>query len=173
MSDETVLAIGAALLLVVLAGLMWRDRGRDRTRRRPRETAAPPPETCVVVDGSNVMHWGGEASELVLIRVIRAVEARGLTPIVIFDANVGWVLYDKFQGAFAMARRVNLPPRQVHVVDKGVVADAEILELARREGLKIVSNDRFRDWSVRYPLVKAKGRTLRGTWSDGTVRWAK
>lgn len=139
------------------------------TRKRPRDQK--PAGKRIVVDGSNVMFWGGDPSEKVLAAVLRDLVAKGLRPQVIFDANVGYKLRGHFMDASAMARICKVPARQIEVVDKGVGADEVILSYAKRHGLRVVSNDRYRDWTVRFPLVKQKGRMLRGTWKGGMVKW--
>ena len=78
LSDLALLGIGAmALLIVYLLRVIWGLRGRAKPARA---------QTIVIVDGSNVMHWGGDPSEAVLQRVIASLQDRGLTPYVIFDA---------------------------------------------------------------------------------------
>ena len=117
------------------------------------------------------MHWGGEPSEIVLVRVILAIIAKGYEPYVIFDANVGYKLSGKYLDDAPMAQLIGLPVKQVLVVETGVVADELILQVATERGLKIVSNDRFRDWKVTYPIVRKKGQILRGTANGGGVQW--
>lgn len=161
--EETIATITFAGLVAFAAWLLLRIL-----------TSGPPPtplKATVVVDGSNVMHWGGDASMMVLRRVVGALVQKDHTPIVLFDANVGWKLFDRYQDDAAMAAHLGLPSRQVFVVSKGEVADERILHLADELDLPVVSNDRFRDWSVHYPWVSDKGRTLRGEWAEGAVRW--
>jgi len=118
-----------------------------------------------------VMHWGGDPSIKVLNRVLQDIAAHGLTPVVYFDANVGYRLMDRFCDAKEMARLTKLREDQICVVDKGVVADGELLQCAADQGLRVVSNDRYRDWRLRYPFLKKKGRVVRGTYDAGAVRW--
>lgn len=70
-----------------------------------------------------------------------------------------------------MAKLIGLSPRQVLVVEKGVSADERILQVAKEQNLRIVSNDRFRDWTTRYPIVRKNGRMIRGDWVSGNVVW--
>ena len=173
LSDLALLGIGAgALVIVYLLRVMWGLRG-GKPRAQPKRRGRKPSKSniSVIVDGSNVMHWGGEPSEIVLVRVILAIIAKGYEPYVIFDANVGYKLRGKYLDDAPMARLIGLPVKQVLVVEKGVVADELILQVATERGLKIVSNDRFRDWSVTYPIVRKKGQILRGTANGGGVRW--
>ena len=163
LSDLTLLGFGAsALFIVYLLRVVWGRRGRAKPARA---------QTIVIVDGSNVMHWGGDPSEVVLKRVIASLQDRGLTPYVIFDANVGYVLRGRHLADASMARMVGLPDAQVFVVESGVTADERILQVASENGYRVVSNDRFRDWTVKYPLVGRKGRILRGAWKSGSVVW--
>ena len=156
--------IGLSLVYVVLA---------LRTRNQVQPEAATVPPNAIIVDGSNVMHWGGDPSLHVLTAVINRITDLDLTPIVVFDSSVGYRLMGRYLHGNAMATLIGLPAAHIYVVHKGVVADEVILDLAQDNGLKVVSNDRFRDWSVQFPLVKTKGRMMRGTWKGGNVVWAK
>ncbi len=149
-----------AVLLVLLVVLLLRRRDPDRM-----------PGNAILVDGSNVMHWGGDPSLKVLTRVVKKLEDEGLKPYICFDANVGYKLGDRFAGHDAMAAKLGLSPKQVFVVDKGVIADGVLLDLAAEHALSIVTNDRFRDWTVTHPWVKDHRRFRRGTWKQGSVVW--
>jgi rRNA-processing protein FCF1 len=117
----------------------------------------------VVVDGSNIMHWHeGEAEVQTIKDVMAHLEGQGYQAGLIFDANVGYKLYGKFQGNRALARKLGVSADQVVVVDKGQPADQLILDVARKLDAKIVSNDRFRDWLDDYPEVLEPGRLIRG-----------
>ena len=166
-SDANLLIAGLITLAIVYVFLVI------RTRRKAREDRDAVPPNAIIVDGSNVMHWGGDPSLQVLTGVINRITDLDLTPIVVFDASVGHRLVDRYMHGDAMAKLIGLPAAHVYVVHKGVVADEVILDLAQNHGLKVVSNDRFRDWSVQFPIVKTKGRMMRGTWKGGNVVWAK
>jgi hypothetical protein len=56
-------------------------------------------------------------------------------------------------------------------VDKGVIADSAILRFSALHGLRIVSNDQYRDWRVQFPHLGRKGAVLRGRFQDGAVVW--
>lgn len=142
-------------------------------RRKPRPPTDRIPRNAIVVDGSNVMHWGGDPSAKVLSRVLRALEAKGHTPIVFFDASVGYRLSDRYLHAEQLSKMIGIPATQVSVVDKGVVADQAILAFSADHGLRIVSNDQYRDWRVQFPHLDRKGAVLRGTFQDGAVVWRK
>ncbi|MDO7725416.1 MAG: hypothetical protein MUQ18_13870, partial [Loktanella sp.] len=77
LSDLALLGIGAgALVIVYLLRVMWGLRG-GKPRAQPKRRGRKPSKSniSVIVDGSNVMHWGGEPSEIVLARVILAIIA--------------------------------------------------------------------------------------------------
>jgi hypothetical protein len=154
------------LLPVALAAafLFWRGR-----RGKPAGLAA----NAIVVDGSNVMYWGGEPSALVLTRVLRALERRDLSPIVFFDANVGYKLGDHYMDDAEMASLAGLPQSSVFVVDKGVIADEIILNFASKHSLRVVSNDQYRDWRVAFPAISGRGKLVKGRWQQGTVIFDK
>ena len=120
-------------------------------------------EERVIIDGSNVMHWADGAPSLDPVRaVVAEVSRRGLTPGVIFDANVGYKIGDRYQDDQELARKLGLPEAQVLVVPKGTPADDYILRAARDLGATVVSNDRYRDWAALHPKVNDPGYLLRG-----------
>ena len=127
MSDLNLLLITALGIVALVAYL------RFQRPRSPTAPTKPPrkPAQYIVVDGSNVMHWGGEPSELVLTRVIARLKKSGLTPIVYFDANVGYKLGNRHANSQDMATRLMLAHHHVIVVPKGVVADEILLQTAR------------------------------------------
>jgi hypothetical protein len=143
-------------------------------RKKPHKASEPDaelPKNAIVVDGSNVMHWGGDPSAHTLDRVLRTLENKGFAPIVFFDANVGYVLDDSYYNEAKLASMIGTPAEHICVVSKGVVADEAILAFATDHGLRVVTNDQYRDWRVRFPLAGQRGKLLRGTWREGSVVW--
>jgi hypothetical protein len=146
---------------VVIVGLYWFKQRLVGLRR---------PQSYVVVDGSNVMHWKGKGPDLSAVQeVIKELKRRGHTPGVIFDANAGYKLLGRYSHDGEMARMLHLPPKQAMVVDKGAVADQWILAAARELGARIVTNDRFRDWAETHPEVVEPGFLIRGEFRNGKV----
>lgn len=164
LTDTALIVIGLLILLCIFAAL--RVITTLRQNAKPAKTVPP---NAIVVDGSNALHWGGDASRLVLRRVIEALKAKGFSPIVVFDANVGYKIGNRYLDDAPMARIIDVPVDQVRVVEKGQIADEIILQFASEKGLRVVSNDRFRDWSVEFPMVKQKGRLVKGRWQSGSV----
>ena len=142
-------------------------------RRRKDAEPAPEklPQNAIVVDGPNVMHWGDGPSSIMVSRVLISLQSKGYTPIVFFDANAGYVLGDRYYNEAKLASLINLPERHICVVNKGVVADEAILAFATDHGLRVVTNDRFRDWRVTYPHAAKKGVLIGGTWREGSIVW--
>ncbi|WP_177172668.1 hypothetical protein [Loktanella sp. DSM 29012] len=171
MTDAQVLTLFGLFLLGLLATLLVVRALRGARGAGDHDALPAGPEATVIVDGSNVMHWGGDPSLAVLLRVLDALRDLGHVPAVVFDANVGYKLFDRFHGHDAMARALEMPERLILVVDRGDVADTAILAVADEANLPVVSNDRFREWSVQYPWVKKKGRILRGAYDNGAVTW--
>lgn len=183
LSDLALLGIGAvALFVVYLLRVIWglrsgaltpKSTARKQRKNRPKRRRGGPSKAKirVVVDGSNVMFWGGDPSHLVLKHVIASLKSKGFSPYVIFDANVGYKLGDRYLDDAPMARLIGLPADQVLVVEKGVAADEWILKVATEQNVRVVSNDRFRDWKIRYPIVGKKNRIIRGAWKSGNVIW--
>lgn len=164
MITDLMLLLPAVIGLIVLVALR-----RRRAAPLPVKTAVP--RNAIVVDGSNVMHWGGAPSAQVLARVLRALEAKGYTPIVFFDASAGYRLSDRYMNEQHLAEVIGVPQAHVCVVDKGVIADQAILAFAADHRLRVVSNDQYRDWRVQFPHLDRKGAVLRGRYQDGAVVW--
>lgn len=164
MSDTTLLLALLATLAAVFL-ILW-------TRRRAR-TAPVRDEAWILVDGSNVMHWQDNAPALApLTAVIRQLQDLGYAPGVVFDANAGWKLQGRYLREGDLARLLGIETRQVLVVPKGTQADPFLLETAREFGVRIVTNDRYRDWAEAHPEVLEPGFLIRGGMRDGTV-WLK
>ncbi|MFO1174574.1 MAG: hypothetical protein U1E48_05130 [Paracoccaceae bacterium] len=135
-----------------------------------RERRAAPVLGQVVVDGSNVMHWDrGQPSLDPVKAVIGNLASAGRDPGVIFDANAGYKLADRYLDDRALARLLGLPESRVLVVPKGTPADQYILNAARGLGAKVVSNDRYRDWAAAFPEVDRAGFVIRGGYREGRV----
>lgn len=131
------------------------------------------PGAYIIVDGSNVMHWdGGGPTVGAVVAVVKALAARGFTVGVMFDANAGYKLFDRYRDDFAFARALGMAEDKVLVVPKGTVADEYIWQAARRLGARVVSDDRYRDWLDAFPEIAEPGRLVRGGIRDGQV-WFK
>jgi hypothetical protein len=125
-----------------------------------------PPQTyredLVLIDGSNVMNWEVDAgtasapSLRPLAQVLAALKARGVAAGVVFDATAGHRLEGRFLGHSDLAARLPTAA-DVLVVDKGTQADPVLINIARAEGLIIISNDHFRDAPSARHLLKQKG----------------
>ena len=165
---EIILVFLLASIVIVVA---WAQlHPRKRKQARPPRPDDPVPANAIVVDASNVMHWGGQPSAKTLIKVINALERAKLTPIAIFDASAGYKLSDRYMNERALSDAIGLPRQHIYVVHKGVVADEVILDFAKQHGLRIVTNDRYRDWAGPYPMVKDKRRLIKGTFKGGHVK---
>lgn len=154
---------GGAMLLPALIGLL-----RRTLRRAPK---GPAMAHAVVIDGSNVMHWGGGEPSLEPLRaVIDLATERGWTPGVVFDANAGYKIIGRYQHDGDLARELALPEDRVFVVPKGTQADPVILQAARDMGARVISNDRFRDWAEQFPEVTTPGHLVTGSLTKGRLR---
>lgn len=122
----------------------------------------------VILDGSNVMHWRGGKPDIATVReVLDLAAARGLHAGVVFDANAGHLIFDRYASDRAFAHVLKLPPDRVMVVPKGTPADPTILAAARDLGARVISNDRFRDWAEDFPELSKPGHVIRGGYRDG------
>jgi hypothetical protein len=159
-SDLLLLAAPMALAAAIL---LLRQQKPAPKRKRP---SGPP----VILDGSNVMYWKTQTPDLAPVReVIAALTARGLSPSVIFDANAGYLLKGSYWHDNDFAAALGLPHGQVRVVDKGTPADPLILQAARDQGARIVTNDRYRDWLDTFPEARKRGHLIRGGYRKGPL----
>lgn len=133
---------------------------------RPLLADVMPPDTyrndLVLIDGSNVMNWEVDAgitatpSLRPLHLVLEALKARGVAAGVVFDATAGHRLEGQFMNHDDLAARLPTAA-DVLVVDRGTQADWVLIDMARAEGLIIISNDHFRDSPTARHLLKQKG----------------
>ncbi|MER5170446.1 MULTISPECIES: NYN domain-containing protein [Thioclava] len=158
-----------AALILALRGISARDffRGAfSRPRRAARPRPVKPPvrrRKPVVIDGSNVIHWRRNLPELLpLQRVIARAKAAHYTPLVIFDANIGYKISDHYMSEAELAPLLGLEPDQIQVVDRGAPADPEILRHATRLGAPVITNDRYRDWLDQFARHKRGIKLIRG-----------
>jgi hypothetical protein len=153
--------------LIASLWLLLREPGQAA---KPPTIPAPPARAQVIIDGSNVLHWDGGAPSLASVSlVVRALEAKGLTAGVMFDANAGYKIDDRYQDDAELARRLALPEDRVLVVLKGTPADLYILKAARAMSATVVTNDRYRDWVGDFPEVAERGFLVRGGVKNGAV----
>ncbi len=154
--DFSLVAAASVVASLWLLFRAWRARKPRRKR--------------VIVDGSNVLHWKDGTPQIeTLCEVLARLKADRLDPIVMFDANAGYLIAGRYQHDHAMACKLGLPTKSVLVVSKGSVADETILAAARDLKARVVSNDRYRDWADRHPEVLTPGHLIRGGYRDGAL----
>ncbi|WP_433989849.1 hypothetical protein SuNHUV7_07620 (plasmid) [Pseudoseohaeicola sp. NH-UV-7] len=137
---------------------------------RPSQPSSSDKQNCVVIDGSNVMHWRkGIPSIEPVVETIRNLEVSGYTPGVVFDANAGHLLAGRYLHDNDFEKILKLPRHRVMVAHKGTSADPLVLTAARTLSARIVSNDRFRDWIAAYPEISDPGHIIRGGYRSGKV----
>lgn len=127
--------------------------------------AKPRTNTRIVVDGTNVIYWDGDADLHSLVLVTDALCKRGLDPIIFLDASTRHHLKDPSLDQQGFAETLGLPPSQISICPAGTEADAFLIKYAKAEGLPIVSNDRFGD---RAQQVKGI-RRIKGVIANGKV----
>ncbi|SFL44328.1 Zc3h12a-like Ribonuclease NYN domain-containing protein [Shimia aestuarii] len=149
--------------VVLLAVLLL---ARAAFRRKPTRRSTPAPR--ILIDGSNVMHWAGDGADLAVVRSVAwALTDHGYEVGVIFDANVGYKITDRYMNEATLAGVLGLKDEQIMVSPKGQPADGFLLQAARDMDAPVVTNDRFRDWQDDFPECAAPGRLIHGTWHDG------
>lgn len=177
LSDLVLLAAPCTLASLIL--LLRASSPQPSVQRHRKSTAhLRPPEhslplqpdpivqNWVILDGSNVMYWRNNTPDIRTVReVVEYLTEKGFTPSVMFDANAGYLLSDKFRNDTSLSIDLNLPADRVMVVPKGTPADPHILNAARNMGARVVSNDKFRDWAEEFPEVKTPGFLI-----DGQIR---
>ncbi|MBU9697432.1 hypothetical protein GU927_006185 [Rhodobacteraceae bacterium HSP-20] len=184
MPDEAFgpLFLGSAAAWVVALCLWlrakWRARRRTKARAEQRARSAErrraakaAPRRWVVIDGSNVMYWQDEVPSLQSVSaVVGEVQRAGLTPVVWFDANVGYKVGGGYMNPADLARVLGVSRKQVKVAPKGSPADPLLLEEAAKLGTGVVTNDRYRDWAEAFPAVSEPGILVRGRVEGGTAQ---
>jgi len=159
--DLALLAGLSALASLILLGLAW---------GKARKAQAGPAKPWIVVDGSNVMYWNDNTPKIETVRaVVERLVSLGYAPGVMFDANAGYLLGGRYMHDGAMGKALGLPMDRVMVVPKGVPADPYILTAARDLGVRIVTNDRYRDWAGDHPEVAEVGHLVKGGYRDGKL----
>jgi len=160
--DLAPVAVLAALAAGGLLVRAWLTRVRTPALRLPRKR--------ILVDGSNVLYWADNTPDPVtIITVLQALKGQGYAPVIWFDANIGHLIDGRYMNAKAMAQRIGLPQDAVHVAKRGTPADPMILSMAMRDQLRIVTNDRYRDWHETYPHLALGGLLVPGRIEDGQV----
>ncbi|WP_120501956.1 hypothetical protein [Roseovarius sp. EL26] len=136
--------------VVCLGFLFWQSRRRSR-------------RNWIAIDGSNVLYWRNDTPSLHTVRlVLHQLEKEGYHPVIWFDANVGYLIKDRYLGPAPLAKALGLSARQVIVAHKGTPADTLVIEGAKALEARIVTNDRFRDWAEEYPQVGDPALFVRG-----------
>lgn len=154
MQDTLLLAVPCAIASLVLIALDFWKRRHSHSHTKPQ---------WIVIDGSNVLYWqNGEPQIEAVQDVLDHLAARGFTPGVVFDANAGYLISGKYEHDGSFGNLLGLPEDRVMVVPKGTPADPTILTAARDLGGRIVTNDRFRDWSDLYPEIGTPGYLIKG-----------
>ena len=158
----------ASLFLLVQNWLGQRRLDGDADARPRKKPASK--RKHLVIDGSNVLHWNDNQPDIrTVVQAVNQAKGAGFTPGVIFDANVGYKIGNRYLDDADLARLLGLPVDRVLVVPKGVVADQYILKAARDLGARIVTNDRYRDWVADFPEAAKPGFMITGSAHDGVV----
>jgi Zc3h12a-like Ribonuclease NYN domain len=171
-AEASTLAVEAGVALALL-GLLGAAFLLQRLWRMVLLRPKPVPETWLLIDGSNVMHWVDNIPSLEPVQqVVDHLKGLGYVPGVVFDANAGWKLFGRYVDDRDFAKLLRIEREQVLVVPKGTQADPYLLRTARDFGVRIISNDRFRDWSADYPEVLEPGFLIPGSLVGGKLRLA-
>ncbi len=131
-------------------------QGGTRTRRARQgvaENSKGAPKV-VVVDGSNVAYaeptQKGQPKVSNLIAIRRALQRKGLSPVIIVDASLRHKVDDPEQLQTLIGDLI------VRQAPAGTDADYFILETADREKAQIISNDEYASYRKRYPWINQR-----------------
>lgn len=102
-------------------------------------------EKDIVVDGTDVIFWGGYPSLNTLRAVVDHLREQAVMPYVFFDASSRHMLRDALLDEEAFAKALGLKRERVMVCPNRSEADGFILEFAKRLKLPIITNDHFED----------------------------
>jgi hypothetical protein len=108
----------------------------------------------IVVDGANVAHEmqtkSGKARASSLATMRNTLMEMGFKPIIIVDASLRHAIDDPDQLEKMFDRN------EVLQAPAGTDADYFVLETARREDCKIITNDRFKDYQDKFENIREK-----------------
>lgn len=121
-------------------------------------------QKTAVFDGSNIYHFGldRKLGPLPLGALIAALRSEGYRIVCFFDANIYFALREngdlpEIKGQFSprfLQSTFDLNLNEIYVVPKGVQADDFVVECLTHLPVSFaVTNDRYRDFHDRYPLL--------------------
>lgn len=123
-----------------------RPTPKQRVAARRKQPVTPIGDVpSVVIDGTNVMYWDGQADLHTLRVVVDKLQSKNLSPHVFLDASSRHHLGDKSLDQHSFAAALGLAPNQVTVCPAQTEADAFLLRFAKENNIPVVSNDRFGD----------------------------
>ncbi|RLJ98971.1 NYN domain-containing protein [Ruegeria conchae] len=138
-------------------------------------------EKTVVIDGSNIYHFGHDngLDAQPLSEIVRQLRSQGYRVICFFDANIYHTLSE--HGAIPRRERhslvllqqiFGLDVSEIYVVPSGVQADVFILECLKYLPISFaVTNDKYRDYASEYPTVMSENLWRKSVAiSDGKIK---
>ena len=147
-----------------------RAKKKPPAKKTKRRAKRPSSRKKIIIDGSNVMHWHNQTPRLDTVRdVIEAVVDAGYTPGIIFDANAGYKLNDRYMRDTEFSNLLGLGGEDVMVVDSGVDADHVILQAARDYKASIVTLDQYRNWADDFPEITDPKKLIKGGYTNGVL----
>ncbi|MEW9918081.1 hypothetical protein AB2B41_00565 [Marimonas sp. MJW-29] len=135
---------GACIAMAAAYAARFFNVARNRRRAVGKEQHSGA-ASDVVIDGTNVMYWDGEADLRTLRSVVDQLRGKGMMPFVFFDASSRHHLGDPSLDEKGFAKALGLKRNRIMVCPARTEADAFILKFAREQQLPVVSNDRFGD----------------------------
>lgn len=146
--------LGAGIVLIIGFWVAHLPILQSGSAPKPGRPPAPETGNRIVVDGTNVIYWDGDADLQSLVLVTDALCRRGFEPIIFLDASTRHHLKEPSLDQHAFADALGLPPDQITLCPAGTEADEFLIKYARAESLPIVSNDRFGDRAQQVKGIK-------------------
>ncbi|NNK15354.1 MAG: hypothetical protein HKP51_00455 [Sulfitobacter sp.] len=135
--------ISVVLAAVLAAAFLRETQSAETTPTKSGKSKKSNAE--VVIDGTNVMYWDGDADLRTLRSVVDQLRSKGKYPFVFLDASSRHHLKDPSLDERGFAKALGLKRNRIMVCPARTEADAFILKYAREHRLPVVSNDRFGD----------------------------
>jgi len=138
-------------------------RRQEELARPTQGTKSISSHSLVILDGSNVMHWGNEKEpDLEIVQKVIAYIGRPEAIVVFFDANVGYRVFGENVSSETLAQEIGVPVANLTVVPAGVKADEPMLKFAQSRDAVVVSNDRFNEYTNYSNVSRVSGQVIMG-----------
>ena len=121
--------------------------GKQKVEPDNLKSGMPEAKKPILIDGSNIIRYFADLRSKALAFLVEGLEANGFMPVVLFDANISYVLKDNGDtfGLELFERFKRERPESTIVVPSGMRSDDYLLLLADKRGYPIISCDTYKD----------------------------